>query len=254
MGQFVGKVALVTGGTSGIGTAVARGLLAEGATVVVTGRRNETFDKLQTSTRPLTGSFEFIAADVSRTDDVMALFRTITDRHGRLDFAINSAGVFDRSQSFHEYDDAAWESLIAANLTGVFKSMRAELAMMVDRGGVIINIASVVAQRGSLRASPAYVAAKHAVLGLTRQAAVEYATRRIRVNSISPGPTLTSMAAPLLAEGSNAAQEVVASLNPTAKFIDPATIAATAVFLCSNAATHINGSDFVIDGGQTARL
>jgi NAD(P)-dependent dehydrogenase (short-subunit alcohol dehydrogenase family) len=252
--QFVGKVALVTGGTSGIGAAVARGLLAEGATVIVTGRRRETFDRLQTSTSPLAGSFEFIAADVARTDDVTALFRTISDRHGRLDFAINSAGVFDRSQAFHDYEDAAWESLIAANMTGVFKSMRAEVAMMVDHGGVIINIASVVAQRGSLRASPAYVAAKHAVLGLTRQAAVEYASRGIRVNSISPGPTLTSMAAPLLAEGSNAAHEVVSSLNPTAKFIDPATIAATAVFLCSNAATHINGADFVIDGGQTAQL
>lgn len=254
MSQFVGKVALVTGGTSGIGAAVARGLLAEGATVIVTGRRRETFDNLQTSTTPLTGSFEFIAADAARTDDVTALFQTISDRHGRLNFAINSAGVFDRSQAFHDYEDAAWESLIAANMTGVFKSMRAELAMMVDHGGVIINIASVVAQRGSLRASPAYVAAKHAVLGLTRQAAIEYASRGIRVISISPGPTLTSMAAPLLAEGNSAAQEVVSSLNPTATFIDPATIAATAVFLCSNAATHINGADFVIDGGQTAQL
>lgn len=254
MDLFSDKVALVTGGTSGIGASVARGLLAEGSTVIVTGRRRETFDQLQHSAHPLVGSVEFMAADVARTDDVIALFGTIRDRHGRLDFAVNSAGVFDRSQSFHDYDDAAWESLITTNMTGVFKSMRAELAMMVDRGGVIINIASVVAQRGSLRASPAYVAAKHAVLGLTRQAAVEYASRGIRVNSISPGPTLTSMATPLLAEGTDAAQEVVSSLNPTSKFIDPATIAATTVFLCSDVAAHINGADFVIDGGQTAQL
>lgn len=254
MDRFVDKVALVTGGTSGIGAAVARGLLAEGATVIVSGRRRETFEQVQNSTRPLTGSFEFIAADVAQTDDVATLFRAIDDRHGRLDFAINSAGLFDRSQSFHDYEDAAWESLIAANMTGVFKSMRAELAMMVDHGGVIINIASVVAQRGSLRASPAYVAAKHAVLGLTRQAAVEYATKGIRVNSISPGPTLTAMATPLLTTGNDAAQQVISSLNPTSQFIDPATIAATAVFLCSDAAAHINGADFVIDGGQTAQL
>lgn len=255
MSQFTGKVALVTGGTSGIGAAVARGFLDEGATVIVTGRSEEKFRQLQDSGHPLRGSFEFIAADVSRTTDLDSLFTSIRTRHGRLDFAVNSAGIFDRSQSFHDYGDSDWESLVATNMTGVFKCMRAQLAMMIEVGsGVIVNIASVVAQRGSDRASPAYVAAKHAVLGLTRQAAVEYAGHGIRVNAISPGPTLTAMAAPLLAEGDDVASTVVGSLNPTSQFVDPRTIAATAVFLCSPAATNINGADFVIDGGQTARL
>jgi len=254
MDRFLDKVALVTGGSSGIGAEIARGLLAEGSHVVVVGRHHETFDRLQNSDRPLTGQIEFVAADVARSDDVSDVFAAIKTRHRRLDYAVNSAGIFDRSRSFHEYGDTEWDAIIDANVTGVFKCMRAELAMMIDNGGSIVNIASVVASRGSLRASPAYVAAKHAVLGLTRQAAVEYAARGIRVNAVSPGPTLTSMAQPLISEGVANTSEVVNALNPTARFVNAESVASTVMFLLSSHTEHINGAEIVIDDGQTARL
>jgi NAD(P)-dependent dehydrogenase (short-subunit alcohol dehydrogenase family) len=126
--------------------------------------------------------------------------------------------------------------------------------MLASGGGVIVNNASTVAHRGSRRAGPAYVAAKHAVLGLTRQAAVEYADRGIRVNAVSPGPTATAMAAPLIAEGPAAVAEALGGLNPTGAFVDPAQVAAAVVYLCSDAASMINGQDLVLDGGQLAKL
>lgn len=144
--------------------------------------------------------------------------------------------------------------MIATNLTGVFRCMRAEAAVMHPSGGSIVNIASTVAHRGSHRASPGYVAAKHAVLGLTRQAAVEYASTALRINAVSPGPTLTEMAAPLVAAGPDAVRTALADLNPRATFIGPDEVAAAVVYLCSDAAISVNGTDLVLDGGQLASM
>jgi NAD(P)-dependent dehydrogenase (short-subunit alcohol dehydrogenase family) len=133
--------------------------------------------------------------------------------------------------------------------------MRAELAaMLAGGGGVIVNNASTVGHRGSERAGPAYVAAKHAVIGLTRQAALAYVDRGIRVNAVSPGPTSTPVSAPLEAEGPEAVRRTLSTLNPTGRFVPADEVARTVVFLASDAATMINGHDIPLDGGQLARL
>lgn len=247
-------MALVTGATSGIGAAVALGLAAAGARVVISGRRGEAavrvLDELATAGCP----GRFVAADVTVTADVEALVASTLELTGRLDIAVNSAGIFDRTRTVHDYGDDEWHRLLDTNLSGVFRCLRAEANVMRVTGGSIVNIASTVAYRGSLRASPGYVAAKHAVLGLTRQAALEYAGTGLRVNAVSPGPTLTEMAAPLVAQGPEAVRAALAPLNPVGVFVDPSEVAAAVVYLCSDAASSITGSDIVLDGGQLARL
>ena len=119
---------------------------------------------------------------------------------------------------------------------------------------MIINNASTVSHRGSLRASPAYVAAKHGVLGLTKQAAIQYVNQGVRVNAVSPGPTETAMSAPLVAQGAEAVALALAQLNPTGKFVSPEAIGQAVVFLALDSAKMINGSEIVLDGGQLALL
>lgn len=191
---------------------------------------------------------------------VVATGRDSTRGHAVVDRIHNEggeghAGIFDRSQPFSTYSDDDWGDMIAVNLTAVFRCMRAEIATMVTTGGgVIINNASTVAHRGSERASPGYVAAKHGVIGLTRQAALEHVDHGIRVNAVSPGPTRTPVTAALEAEGPDAVTAALSSLNPTGKFVSPREVAATVVFLCSDGAAMINGHDIALDGGQLAKL
>lgn len=247
-------MALVTGATSGIGAATALALAIDGAVVVVSGRRVDAGRRVVDAITAAGGEARFVAADVTRTGEVTDLVQSVLDDHGRLDIAFNNAGIFDRMHEFHTYDDNAWDDMLAVNLTGVFRCMRAELAVMADRGGVIVNNASTVAHRGSLRASPAYVAAKHGVLGLTRQAALEYAGRGVRVNAVAPGPTRTPVADALVAEGVDAVHAALADLNPTGDFVTVEQVAAAVVFLCSDDAAMINGHALAIDGGQLAKL
>jgi NAD(P)-dependent dehydrogenase (short-subunit alcohol dehydrogenase family) len=183
------------------------------------------------------------------------MVETAVSLFGRLDIAFNNAGIFDRMNDFHTYSDDSWDDMLAVNLTGVFRCMRAELAAMLTSGsGVIINNASTVSHRGSNRAGPAYVAAKHGVLGLTKQAAIQYVQHNIRVNAVSPGPTETPVAAPLVSQGPDAVAAALAQVNPTGKFISPSAVAQAVVYLASDAASMVNGSEIVLDGGQLARL
>lgn len=201
------------------------------------------------------GEASFVRADMAVPADIDAMVAAVVDRHGRLDLACNNAGIFDRMHDLHTYGDDAWDTMIAVNLSGVFRCMRAEIAAMLPAGGgAIVNVASTVGSRGSERAGPAYVAAKHGVLGLTRQAAVQYADRGVRINAVSPGPTRTAVTDALVAEGPVAVQAALAGLNPRGAFITVEQVAATVAFLCSPAAEMINGHDIVIDGGQTAKL
>lgn len=257
---LAGRVALVSGATSGIGTAAALALAEAGATVVVSGRDIGRGRATVEQIEALGATAMFVAADVRSSVDVDAMIHAVIDRFGTLDIAFNSAGIFDRGQAFHSYPDASWDDMLAVNLSGVFRCMRAEITAMLDTsehaafGRSIVNNASTVARRGSGRASPAYVAAKHGVLGLTRQAALEYAGRGIRVNAVSPGPTATAMAQPLIDEGPAAVAAALAPLNPQGAFITPEQIASAVVYLATDAAEMINGHDLVIDGGQLAKL
>ena len=252
---LAGKSALVTGATSGIGEATAYALAEAGARVLVVGRRQELGAKVLANIRASGGVALFHSADMRSSDEINAMVERAIAEFGGLDIAFNNAGIFDRMNDFHTYGDEAWDEMLAVNLTGVFRCMRAEIASMITTGGgVIINNASTVSHRGSHRAGPAYVAAKHGVLGLTKQAAIQYVKHGVRVNAVSPGPTNTPVAAPLVAQGPEAVATALAQLNPSGEFVSPSAIAHAVVYLASDAAKMVNGSEIVLDGGQLALL
>lgn len=252
---LAGKSALVTGATSGIGEATAYALAEAGARVLVVGRRQELGAKVLANIRESGGVALFHSADMRSSDEINAMVERAIAEFGGLDIAFNNAGIFDRMNDFHTYGDEAWDEMLAVNLTGVFRCMRAEIASMITTGGgVIINNASTVSHRGSHRAGPAYVAAKHGVLGLTKQAAIQYVKHGVRVNAVSPGPTNTPVAAPLVAQGPEAVATALAQLNPSGEFVSPSAIAHAVVYLASDAAKMVNGSEIVLDGGQLALL
>lgn len=252
---LAGRVALVTGATAGIGAATARALAAAGAQVMVAGRDAGRAAAVAGEIAEAGGRAAFAVGDLRTPGAEDALVTATLATFGRLDIAFNNAGIFDRMRDFHTYTDESWDEMVGVNLSAVFRCMRAEIAAMLDGGGgVIVNNASTVGHRGSDRASPAYVAAKHGVIGLTRQAALEYVNRGIRVNAVSPGPTRTEMSAPLESDGADAVRRTLAALNPTGRFVPAEDVAAAVVFLCSDAASMINGHDIPLDGGQLAKL
>ena len=250
-----GTVILVTGGTSGIGKVVTSTLCAQGASVVFTGRNETAGETILTDLRNAGHDCHFVPADLRDQEGITKVVDTCMSTFGRLDVAFNNAGIFDSSALFHEYKDEDWELMIASNLTTVFRCMKAELAVMVEQGdGVIINNASVVGHRATERATPGYVASKHGVIGLTRQAALQYANAGIRINSISPGPTFTETHQPLVDQGPDAVADHLGTLNPRAQFISPDQIADVVLFLARSAPDMLTGQDIAIDGGQLYKL
>jgi NAD(P)-dependent dehydrogenase (short-subunit alcohol dehydrogenase family) len=240
---FVGKVALVTGGASGIGRATAVHLAAEGAAVVVADRQ------------PLTGlaGVDSSTVDVTEEDAVEALVATIVARHGRLDVAVNAAGVPSTYAKTSECPTDVWHSTLAVNLTGVFFCLRAELRAMTAQdppGGAVVNVSSAAGLMGT-PGMPAYVASKHGVVGLTKTAALEVVRRGIRVNAVCPGAVRTPMLAGFVGND----EETLAGLGraqPIGRLADPDEIAAAIVWLCSDAASYVTGAAVPVDGGVLA--
>ena len=248
---LAGRVAIVTGATSGIGEASAYALARAGARVLVTGRRTDrgagVVEKIQT----IGGQGKFFQADMRSAADIICMVEAAESAWGRVDFAFNNAGLFDQSEQFHAYEDAAWDDMISVNLSAVFRCMRAEIAAMLrNGGGVIVNNASTVGHRGSNRASPAYVAAKHGVIGLTRSAALEYARAGIRVNAVLPGTVHTPMLEAFA--GSVEGVRALAAPSPTGRPGTPEEVAEAAVWLSTDAARFVNGHCLAVDGGVLA--
>ena len=236
-----GRIALVTGGGSGIGLATARLLLTRGAQVVVADReRGATPDEAR-----------FVRCDVSNPAEVANLFASVE----HLDIAVNNAGVEGGRGTVDDYDFAEWQRVLAINLTGVFLCMQQELRLMLKGGGgAIVNVSSIYGERGAANA-PAYTTAKHGVLGLTRSAALAYAERGIRVNAVCPGYIETPMVMERgLAAGSD--PEKLARLvdrQPMKRLGRAEEIAETIVWLASDAASLVNGAALFADGGLTAK-
>lgn len=255
-----GRTILITGATSGIGRATAVACARVGARVVACGRRVDVGEALVDEVTSQGGQAIFVPTDVTREGDVAAAVRRAVEHFGSLDFAFNNAGIFRAEPALADYQDDLWHEHVAVGLTGVYYCMRHELKVMLDQAGehfAIINNASTVGSRGSAASGAGYTAVKHGIIGLTRQAAVEYAHTPVRINAVCPGPTLTEATAPALARfgaDEEARSAFLGSLNPTAQLVDVDDIAQTVVFLCSQAGSMINGHALPLDGGQLASL
>jgi NAD(P)-dependent dehydrogenase (short-subunit alcohol dehydrogenase family) len=241
-----GKVAIVTGGASGMGKAVARQFAGLGAKVVISDLSSDHGEVLAKSIRDGGGEAIFIRADVSIEDDVERLVATAVDRYGRLDWAANMAGVPQAGGMFCPKE--ARDLAIAVNVMGTFHCVTAEArAMMRSGGGAIVNVSSVAGVQGS-GDCPYYVASKHAIIGFTKSAALELAPSGIRVNVICPGITRTPMMDKFLGDALESAKAFV----PMGRLGEPDDQADAVIFLCSDKASFITGASFHIDGGQTA--
>ena len=247
--ELSGRVALVTGAAGGIGEACAVALAAAGAHVVVTDIDGSAVSAVAARIVDGGGSASGAVMDVSDSDSVREVISETLEVHGRLHIAVNNAGLNIARTPLAELDDQEWHAMHAVNLHGVFFCMREEIRAMRSVGGSIVNIGSMLSTVGYPDAA-AYIAAKHAVLGLTRSAAVDYAEAGVRVNLIAPGHVRTSLG-PV---GMTAERErEVAQAYPLKRVADPSEIADLVVYLASDRSRNMTGACLVTDGGYTAR-
>jgi len=252
MAQMANKVALVTGAASGIGRASAIALAREGAAVCLSDINDQGGQETAQAIIAAGGEAIFVHCDVTQADDVREMVSATVERFGRLDAAVNNAGIAGSfEQRLHEADDNLFELVLAINLMGVWRCMKAELEQMLPAGrGTIVNIASVAGLIGAPKAA-AYTASKHAVVGLTRSAALDYAQRGIRVNAICPAYTDTAMVQAGIAFNP-ALATIMERAIPMGRLGSPEEIAAAVVWLCSDASSFVTGHPLVLDGGLVA--
>lgn len=248
MGLLNEKVALVTGAGSGIGKAIAIAYAHEGASVVVSDINEQHGRQTVADIESKGGKALFVKADSSNAEDNKKLVAAAVAKFGRLDIACNNAGIGGPAQLAGEYDIAAWDKVIGINLSGVFYGCRYQLEQMEKNGGgSIVNIASI---HGTVAApmSSAYTAAKHGVVGLTKNIAAEYGQKNIRCNAVGPGYILTPLLDDNLDEN---AKKIIAAKAPMNRLGDVKEIADLVVFLSSDKSSFTTGSYFIADGGYT---
>ncbi|MGA6871886.1 SDR family NAD(P)-dependent oxidoreductase [Streptomyces pratensis] len=246
--EFAGKVALVTGGASGIGLALSRRLAASGAAVVVADHNEESARKAAAELEATGARAAAVALDVTDPASVEAGVRFVVDTFGGLHLAVNNAGIGGPSLPTGEYGIEDWNRVVATNLSGVFYSMRYELpAILAAGGGAVVNISSILGTNG-FAGSPAYAAAKHGVVGLTKGAALEYAAQNVRINAVGPGFIDT----PLLRDTDGPARDHLVSLHPAGRLGTSEEVAELTAFLLSDRASFIHGSYHLVDGGYSA--
>jgi NAD(P)-dependent dehydrogenase (short-subunit alcohol dehydrogenase family) len=251
MSEFEGKVAIVTGASSGIGRTGAIFYAREGAKVIVSDINEEGGRETVRLIQDASGEAFFVKTDVANSNECETMVRTAVEQYGRLDFACNNAGIGGESNLTAAYSVEGWQKVIAINLSGVFYCMKFEIPAMLNAGGgAIVNMASILGQVG-FAGAPAYVAAKHGVIGLTQNAAIEYGAQGIRVNSIGPGFIRTPMIAAL--EENTEAMNGLVSLHPIGRLGMPEEVAELVVWLSSKRSSFVNGAYYAVDGGYLAR-
>lgn len=245
---FDGSTVLITGGAGGIGRAVARAFAREGAAVVLAGRDA---GALAAAAKEIGGA-DHVVADVTDPAAAARMVGAVVARHGGLDVAVNNAGVLGAAGPVADVDEAAWDAVLAVNLTGVFLSMKHEIAHMRGHGGgTIVNVASNIGAHGRRPGLAAYAASKAAVSVLTRTAALDHVADGVRINAVSPGPSDTPMS---LLPGETEAERAdrMRAATPSGRMTDTAEVADAVLWLASDASRHVVGHDLVIDGGVTA--
>jgi NAD(P)-dependent dehydrogenase (short-subunit alcohol dehydrogenase family) len=249
--ELHGKVAMVTGGTSGIGRDTAVLFAKAGAKVVVTGRREREGKGTVELIRSAGGEGLFIKADVSRAADVDALVQEAVEKFGRLDIAFNNAGVEETFVPIADESEENWDRIIDINLKGTWLCLKHEIRQMLQQGdgGAIVNMASVAGLIGA-PGSAAYAASKHGVMGLTKSAALETARSGIRVNAVCPAVVDTPMGERLFGEPEM--HKFAIGLHPIGRFGTPVEIAEAVVWMCSDRASFMTGQYIALDGGFLA--
>lgn len=252
MSEFQGKVAIVTGGTSGIGRATAIAYAREGAKVVVAGRREAEGEETLRLIRKEGSDGIFVATDVAKETDVKNLVGRTLEKFGRLDFAFNNAGIEQGPTPFLEQNTETYDQVMAINVKGVWLSMKHEIpAMLESGGGAIVNtssVAGVIAFPGI----EVYAASKHAVIGMTKSAAVEFAKQGIRINAVLPAVIQTDMYRRFFGDNTEFLKALTAQ-HPIGRIGKAEEVADAVIWLCSNKSSFVAGHSLLVDGGLTAQ-
>ncbi|MFK8018797.1 MAG: SDR family NAD(P)-dependent oxidoreductase [Pseudomonadales bacterium] len=246
--SFESKIALVTGGNSGIGEAIAVAFARRGAKVVISARRESEGERTASMIKDLGGEAHFVRADVAKTADIEHMVDTCVSLYGGLDYAVNNAGISGPGfVPTAEYPEDDWDDVINVNLKGVFTCMKLQIPEMLKRGkGAIVNISSISGLRGG-PIGVAYYASKHGVIGATKAAAFEYASQGIRVNAVCPAMTETPMTEPITTNDAISGQ--LKMKYPMGRFGKSEEVAETVMWLCSDEASFITGQSHPVDGG-----
>ncbi|MGB6152721.1 MAG: glucose 1-dehydrogenase [Pricia sp.] len=242
------KVAIVTGGASGLGKAIAEKFAKKGVKVVVSDIDEERGIKVAAALNENDGDAFFIKCDSSKPDDCENLVNKTIEKFGKLHFAINNAGIGGEQAVTSEYPLDNFKKVIDINLNGVFYGMHFQLPEILKNGGAIVNMASILGSVGTPH-SAAYVAAKHGVVGLTKTTALEYSQKGVRVNSVGPGYIET----PLLNQLDDEQKKQLVQAHPIGRLGKPEEVANLVVWLCSEEASFVTGSYYLVDGGYTAQ-
>lgn len=249
MKNFDNKVAIITGSGSGIGKAAALLFAEEGAKVIVSDINEGHGAEVVAAIKSKGGEASFFKADTSSPADNEALVAHAVQQFGKLDVAVNNAGIGGPLAATGEYPLDGWRKVIDINLSGVFYGLRYQIPAMLKNGGSIVNIASILGQVGT-KFSPAYVAAKHGVVGLTKSAALEYADKNIRINAVGPGYIKTPLVMNSLSED---ALKGLVTLHPIGRLGESEEIAELILWLASSKSSFVTGSYYAADGGYLSQ-
>jgi len=255
IGRFKSKVALVTGGNSGIGKATALAFSREGAKVVLAARRITKSEETVAIIRKQGGQAHFVPTDVSKAVEVKAMVDACVTEYGRLDYAVNNAGIIGTPEiQAEEYEEEVWDEVVDINLKGVWLCMKYEIPEILKHGkGAIVNMSSAAGMKGGpARLGVAYYASKHGVIGLTKATANEYAKQGLRINAVCPGVIETPMVETMLSRNEKLAAQAT-DQHPMGRFGRPEEVATAILWLCSEGASFITGHAHVVDGGMLTR-